>query len=117
MDAEGRFKGREYGGLRLPEVDTQFRIGNTSVYVFEIEGPTTYENRTRMICHDDAGNEVEILFHPLIGGEDATEVCQHCGRDIALVHGVWVDPTVDDIGWRETCDAHDTFDAEHEPEA
>jgi hypothetical protein len=32
--------------------------------------------------------------------------------------GVWVDPdaTGDDSVWRETCDAHDTFIADHEPE-
>jgi hypothetical protein len=44
--------------------------------------------------------------------------CQHCGRAIELTHGgVWVDPeaTGDDIVWREVCDAHDTFRAEHEP--
>lgn len=45
--------------------------------------------------------------------------CRHCGRSI--VHeggGVWVDPeaTGDDSVWRETCDSHDTFTAEHEPE-
>lgn len=48
--------------------------------------------------------------------------CQHCGRDIYYVmqgdgwEG-WIDPEArgDDEVWRETCDAHDTFTAEHEP--
>ncbi len=44
--------------------------------------------------------------------------CRHCGRRIVLdpVDG-WVDPeaTGDDRTWRETCDAHDTFEARHEP--
>lgn len=45
-------------------------------------------------------------------------VCIHCGRDIELIDGRWVDPeaTGDDSVWRETCDAHDTFEADHEPE-
>jgi len=43
--------------------------------------------------------------------------CKHCERAIVLEEGWWVDPraTGDDVMWRETCDAHDTFQAEHEP--
>jgi len=44
--------------------------------------------------------------------------CRHCERDIVLdVFGSWIDPqaTGDDILWRETCDANDTFEAYHEP--
>jgi len=51
-------------GLRVPETGTQLQIGNTSIYVFDVTGPTTYENRTSVIGHDDFGNEVEILFYP-----------------------------------------------------
>jgi hypothetical protein len=46
--------------------------------------------------------------------------CKHCQRQIGQdSEGRWVDPeaTGDDSVWRETCDAHDTFTAEHEPEA
>jgi tRNA G26 N,N-dimethylase Trm1 len=45
------------------------------------------------------------------------DTCQHCGRVIELVGGLWIDPlaTDDDEVWRETCDEHDTFVAEHEP--
>lgn len=45
--------------------------------------------------------------------------CTHCGRTIVQVGDVWVDneATGDDVVWRETCDAHDTFTAEHEPSA
>jgi hypothetical protein len=34
-----------------------------------------------------------------------------------LESGEWVDPeaTGDDSIWREVCDSHDTFTAEHEP--
>lgn len=44
--------------------------------------------------------------------------CQHCERRIVFEGGYWVDPeaTGDDFMWRSTCDAHDTFTAEHEPE-
>jgi len=43
--------------------------------------------------------------------------CKHCERAIVLVRGTWVDPEAsgDDVIWRETCDQHDTFTAEHEP--
>lgn len=42
--------------------------------------------------------------------------CTHCSRTIHEVDGRWVDlqATGDDSLWRETCDAHDTFTAEHE---
>ena len=47
-------------------------------------------------------------------------MCRHCGRDIEYDpgSGSWIDPeaTGDDETWRETCDAHETFVAEHEPE-
>ena len=45
--------------------------------------------------------------------------CQHCEREIVWDHiDGWVDPEADgdDIIWRETCDRHDTFTAEHEPQ-
>lgn len=43
--------------------------------------------------------------------------CNYCNRAIELDGGLWVDPeaTEDDITWRETCDANDTFTAPHEP--
>jgi len=47
-----------------------------------------------------------------------TTTCAHCGRSIEQDgEGIWIDPlaTGDDSIWRETCDAHDTFMAEHEP--
>lgn len=44
-------------------------------------------------------------------------LCRHCNRSIIDVDGLWVDPeaTGDDSIWREVCDRHDTFTAEHEP--
>lgn len=48
--------------------------------------------------------------------------CVHCGRAIEYQESdgggfYWIDPeaTGDDSIWRETCDKHDTFTAEHEP--
>lgn len=43
--------------------------------------------------------------------------CRYCHRRIIRADEGWVDPeaTGDDSIWRETCDAHDTFTAEHEP--
>jgi hypothetical protein len=46
--------------------------------------------------------------------------CVHCGRAIvSFAPGVWFDPaaTGDDSVWRETCDSHDSFVADHEPAA
>jgi hypothetical protein len=44
--------------------------------------------------------------------------CRYCHRVITLVNGRWIDPeaTGDDSVWRETCEEHDTFEAEHLPE-
>ena len=44
--------------------------------------------------------------------------CRHCDRRIVKEwDNAWIDPkaTGDDSIWRETCDAHETFRAEHEP--
>lgn len=43
--------------------------------------------------------------------------CVHCARRIVFIGGYWVDPEArgDDAMWGETCDANDTFTAEHEP--
>lgn len=46
-----------------------------------------------------------------------TRTCRHCERGIVNEGGRWIDPeaTGDDSVWRETCDSHDTFVADHEP--
>lgn len=46
-----------------------------------------------------------------------SETCIHCGRTITFEWGYWVDPNArdDDSYWREVCDAHDNFVADHEP--
>jgi hypothetical protein len=45
-------------------------------------------------------------------------LCLHCQRSIVMDEGHWIDlnATGDDWIWRETCEANDTFAAEHEPE-
>lgn len=60
----------------------------------------------------NADNAVIARFTPATGSGE----CMHCGRTVLLVSGVWMDPnaTGDDSVWMETCDAHDTFTAEHE---
>jgi len=49
-----------------------------------------------------------------------TGTCRYCHRYIVFdaPEGCWIDPeaTGDDSIWREACDDHDTFTAEHEPE-
>ena len=49
--------------------------------------------------------------------DDGAGQCHHCERYIKLDGGIWIDPeaTGDDSMWREVCDEHDTFDAQHEP--
>jgi len=51
-----------------------------------------------------------------IASPDLTS-CRYCERAIVNEDGAWIDPmaTGDDSVWRETCDAHDTFEADHEP--
>ena len=48
---------------------------------------------------------------------EGSRTCKHCGRTIVHNDDGWVDPqaTGDDRMWRETCEGHDTFTAEHEP--
>lgn len=57
-------------------------------------------------------------FLPSDWAEPQRSTCRHCERAIVLQGGHWIDPqaTGDDSIWRESCDAHDTFTAEHEPE-
>lgn len=48
----------------------------------------------------------------------APTTCRHCQRRIVKDNEKgWIDPEAngDDAIWRETCDAHDTFEADHEP--
>lgn len=50
--------------------------------------------------------------------EGTFRACAGCGRDIIRdAAGRWIDPraTGDDSIWRETCDASETFTAEHIP--
>lgn len=48
---------------------------------------------------------------------DDSATCRYCERRIINEGGRWIDPeaTGDDSVWRESCDSHDTFTAEHEP--
>lgn len=52
-----------------------------------------------------------------------TATCRHCQRDVVKDPDEgWIDPEAgydDEDGdgiWRTTCDSHDTFIADHEPE-
>lgn len=62
------------------------------------------------VCGADGGNGPHNRHPPAVE-------CRHCHRAIEKHDGRWVDPeaTGDDSVWRETCDAHDTFVADHEP--
>lgn len=65
--------------------------------------------------------DAETVADPDKGEETAGIQCRYCGRNITLDGDVgfrgWIDPeaTGDDSIWRETCDKHDTFIADHEP--
>lgn len=60
----------------------------------------------------------EFNIEQYVPPEEQQVRCRHCGRSIKKAGGVWVDPeaTGDDSVWRETCDAHNTFAANHEPQ-
>lgn len=86
----------------------------------ENDGDDTYvlENDTAVDLHDAAVSDARTLLGITDAGQVVTATCRHCGRGIAHDgRGSWVDPeaTGDDRVWRETCDAHDTRAAEHEP--
>lgn len=68
-------------------------------------------------------NVLDSYANPVDGdglGGDASQMsgtCRHCGRAIVHYSDGWGDPEArgEDSIWRLTCDAHDTFIADHEP--
>jgi hypothetical protein len=70
-------------------------------------------------------NEARALAGALLraagDAETVTSTCRHCDRTITLHNGSWLcleagwDDENGDGMWRETCEDHDTFTAEHEP--
>lgn len=64
-------------------------------------------------CDAEAGAPAGVTTIEISG----PTLCVHCGRRIELVGGSWVDPEAkgDDSMWGISCDAHDTFAADHEP--
>lgn len=71
----------------------------------------------------DPAKQMSQMFIDAIDMDRAVDAlmgatCRHCSRHIEQVEGRWIDPeaTGDDSVWRETCDSHDTFTADHEPE-
>lgn len=100
------------------------------------ENPDIYHVRLLFIGQDSDVNLRDNLYAAIrevgVAGEFAIEQfrpepkkapkqsqsrCRHCDRSIQQENGVWVDPeaTGDDNVWRETCDANETFAANHEP--
>lgn len=71
------------------------------------------EGLTGDTLHDGEPDDAEGWAIARLKDQD----CRHCGRTLTRTSDGWVDPaaTGDDAVWRETCDAHDTFAAEHEP--
>lgn len=68
--------------------------------------------------HADGLWDIVQRYRSEVEPDAPTGTCCHCER--AIVHDSqdgWIDPeaTGDDSVWRETCDAHDTFEARHEP--
>ena len=90
--------------------------GETHTVVIRREDLTTTNGAYRAI-RDTVADTLSLVLS--INREDsapAVRTCKHCERNI--VHeGGWVDPEAsgDDVIWRDTCDKHDTFFAEHEP--
>lgn len=75
---------------------------------------TTAYDAARIAGMDD---DMAVLYAEAVAAREA-ETCRHCGRTIVPYDGGWIDPEAsgDDEVWRETCDSHDTFTAEHEPD-
>ncbi len=72
-------------------------------------------------CEDCGAREAywsdEEYGHEACPESAASAECRHCGRTIVTSEGAWIDhaATGDDTVWSKSCDAHDTFTAEHEP--
>lgn len=47
-----------------------FKVGETAIFVFDIEEEADAQGRTVMTGHDDDGNEVEIHFFPAEEDDD-----------------------------------------------
>lgn len=65
-----------------------------------------------LLCYCDQDDQLSLSAMP-------SATCQHCQRTIYLhPRDGWINPeaTGDDSIWRETCEDHDAFAAEHEPE-
>jgi hypothetical protein len=75
---------------------------------WETEG-ITFDSREYVIWSEPDKTQVR--------SDEGSAQCRHCKRDIKLDGDIWIDPeaTGDDSIWREVCDAHDTFIADHEP--
>lgn len=114
----------------LPFYPRQQRIKVRSPYGEEITGlvgkTTGWRPSFLLMRRANAISSSTLLGHDwqIVATQDSrgkyiptTETCRHCGRPIVFSDGLWIDPEAsgDDIVWRETCDSHDTFTAEHEP--
>lgn len=115
LDALADFRHRLEGGEVAPWADYGGESG-TDPKVTE-DGYLAVIERAREL--------VQVMLSrstPLPGDQKLdlpTATCVHCERVIVLdPQDGWVDPDAsgDDVIWRETCDQHDTFTAEHEPE-
>ena len=112
----------EPGGERMADVNT------TNPYQFEARQSDddmktdlelTCVECGAVLCDVEADDSLGTLLGVAADHTCQTSTCKHCWRRI--VHDKedgWIDPeaTGDDRIWRETCDANDTFTAEHEPE-
>lgn len=81
-----------------------------NVYEPMLEEQERAEARRRA---EAAAVDAELLGMAALHGP----ACYYCGRNLIYEGGSWVDPDAtegDDVIWRETCDAHDTFIAEHD---
>ena len=86
-------------------------------------GTVTGGNGEQVWVDWDSGRTLILLVddpYEVLVTQTQSRSCRHCGRDVVLIDGAWIDPEAptdtDDVIWRETCDASPDFTADHEPE-
>lgn len=115
-------EGDQYADTPSNDLAVSFEFEYAEVDEVEREGSTVvvhFTNSTSVGFPE--GHRVKTARRRTTAREDRpmteTPTCRYCGRDIVSEGGTWIDPEAagDDATWRETCDAHDTLPAEHEP--
>ena len=100
------------------EATLEIELGERTLSWLHDVNPYEWEPEAFASIPGIGDEQAEYLLDSFLTMNNTTdEECRHCGRTIKLENDGWIDPeaTGDDSIWREVCDAHDSFQANHEP--